>query len=90
MEAMGQLSTAVRNVLKLMNTPLGSVATTMIGGFLAAGGMKAVLTGMTMKGKDSFMTRSGAAIGGGNAGAAGGAARRRRWSGSLRCGLMVG
>ena len=63
-EAMGQLSTAVRNVLKVMNTPLGSVATTMIGGFLAAGGMKAVLTGMTLKGKDSFMTRSGAAIGG--------------------------
>jgi TP901 family phage tail tape measure protein len=58
-QAMGQMSVALRNVLKMMNTPLGSMATTGILGLLTAGGMKSIMTGMALRGKESFLGRSG-------------------------------
>jgi len=63
-EAMGQLMTAMRNVLKLMNTPMGANVTTGLMGFMAAGGMKAIITGMALKGGDTFVGRTKAGIAG--------------------------
>jgi TP901 family phage tail tape measure protein len=61
-QAMTSMSTALRNVLSLLNTPIGGAATTGIMGLLAAGGVKSILTGMSMRSGDGFMSRSGAHI----------------------------
>jgi TP901 family phage tail tape measure protein len=61
-QAMTQVTSALRNVLTLMNSPVGSAATTGLLGLLAAGGAKSILTGMSLQGGPGFLSRSGAAV----------------------------
>ncbi|MGN6642328.1 MAG: phage tail tape measure protein, partial [Verrucomicrobiota bacterium] len=61
-QVLTQMSAAMRNLLTLMNTSVGSTATTGIMGLLMAGGMKSVLTGMNIKDGGGFLSRSGNAV----------------------------
>ncbi|HEX3800237.1 MAG TPA: phage tail tape measure protein [Verrucomicrobiae bacterium] len=55
-QAMTATATAFHNLLSLANTPAASWLTTAIGGLLAAGTAKSILTGL--KGGDGFLGRS--------------------------------
>lgn len=48
-QALGQIATALRNVLALMNSPAGSALTTLFTGLAAASAAKVALTAMTAK-----------------------------------------
>ncbi len=61
-QVLTQMSAAMRNLLTLMNTRGGSMATTGILGLLLAGGAKSVLTGMQLKSGGGFLSRSGNAV----------------------------
>jgi TP901 family phage tail tape measure protein len=57
-QVLSELSSGLRNVISLMNTKGASLATTGLFGLIAAGGMKSVLTGLSMQGGQGFMGRS--------------------------------
>ncbi len=61
-QAMTALTSAMRNVLTLMNTPAGNLATTGILGLIAATGMKTVTAGMGLGEGGGFLARSGSRV----------------------------
>ena len=61
-QAMEALSTSLRNVLKLMSTPAGSWLTTGVMGLLAAGGIKSLMAGMSLKSGGGMIGSAGGHI----------------------------
>jgi len=65
LNVLSEITKSLRNVISLMNTPLGSGIATGILALLAVAGAKVALTGMTMKegvGSKGFLSRSGATV----------------------------